>query len=62
MLTFDDGPWPENAVLKSLANECDRNFLFDRQTRDVSKSLKQVAAAYTIGTHLVARNAHQQAH
>ena len=39
VLTFDDGPWPNNtpAVLKALADECTKGrVLRGRQARDLS--------------------------
>src|SRR5579871_2433561 len=56
VLTFDDGPWPENtpAVLKALANECTTGIFFSigKHATYYPEILKQVAAAgHTIGTH-----------
>jgi peptidoglycan/xylan/chitin deacetylase (PgdA/CDA1 family) len=56
VLTFDDGPWPENtpSVLKSLANECTTAIFFSigKHATYYPEILKQVAAAgHTIGTH-----------
>jgi peptidoglycan/xylan/chitin deacetylase (PgdA/CDA1 family) len=56
VLTFDDGPWPENtpSVLKSLANECTTGIFFSigKHATYYPEILKQVAAAgHTIGTH-----------
>src|SRR5579863_5496467 len=56
VLTFDDGPWPENtpSVLKTLANECTTGIFFPigKHATYYPEILKQVAAAgHTIGTH-----------
>jgi peptidoglycan/xylan/chitin deacetylase (PgdA/CDA1 family) len=56
VLTFDDGPWPENtpSVLKTLANECTTGIFFSigKHATYYPEILKQVAAAgHTIGTH-----------
>src|SRR6202012_1708861 len=56
VLTFDDGPWPENtpSVLKSLANECTTGIFFSigKHATYYPEILKQVAAAgHTIGSH-----------
>ena len=56
VLTFDDGPWPENtpAVLKALANECTTGIFFSigKHATYYPEILKQVAAAgHTVGTH-----------
>jgi peptidoglycan/xylan/chitin deacetylase (PgdA/CDA1 family) len=56
VLTFDDGPWPENtpAVLKALANECTTGIFFPigKHATYYPEILKQVlAAGHTIGTH-----------
>ncbi|WP_298255756.1 polysaccharide deacetylase family protein [Bradyrhizobium sp.] len=56
VLTFDDGPWPENtpAVLKALANECTTGIFFSigKHATYYPEILKEVAAAgHTIGTH-----------
>jgi len=56
VLTFDDGPWPENtpAVLKALANECTTGIFFSigKHATYHPEILKQVAAAgHTIGSH-----------
>src|ERR1700761_8643246 len=56
VLTFDDGPWPENtpSVLKSLANECTTGIFFSigKHATYYPEILKQVAAAgHTVGTH-----------
>jgi peptidoglycan/xylan/chitin deacetylase (PgdA/CDA1 family) len=56
VLTFDDGPWPENTpnVLKALANECTTGIFFSigKHATYYPEILKQVAAAgHTIGTH-----------
>jgi peptidoglycan/xylan/chitin deacetylase (PgdA/CDA1 family) len=56
VLTFDDGPWPNNtpAVLKALADECTRAVFFPigKHATFHPEILKQVAAAgHTIGAH-----------
>src|ERR1700736_2490930 len=56
VLTFDDGPWPENtpAVLKALANECTTGIFFPIGEHATwhPEILKQVAAAgHVIGSH-----------
>ncbi len=56
VLTFDDGPWPENtpAVLKALADECTTGIFFSigKHATYYPEILKQVyAAGHTIGTH-----------
>ncbi len=56
VLTFDDGPWPENtpSVLKSLAEECTTGIFFSigKHATYYPEILKQVyAAGHTVGTH-----------
>ena len=56
VLTFDDGPWPENtpSVLKSLADECTTGIFFSigKHATYYPEILKQVyAAGHTVGTH-----------
>ncbi len=56
VLTFDDGPWPENtpSVLKTLANECTTGIFFPigKHATYYPEILKQVAAAgHTVGSH-----------
>jgi peptidoglycan/xylan/chitin deacetylase (PgdA/CDA1 family) len=56
VLTFDDGPWPENtpAVLKALAQQCTKAIFFPigKHAGYHPEILKQVAAAgHTIGSH-----------
>ncbi len=56
VLTFDDGPWPENtpSVLKTLANECTTGIFFPigKHATYYPEILKEVAAAgHTIGSH-----------
>lgn len=56
VLTFDDGPWPENtpSVLKTLANECTTGIFFPigKHSTYYPEILKQVlAAGHTIGSH-----------
>jgi peptidoglycan/xylan/chitin deacetylase (PgdA/CDA1 family) len=56
VLTFDDGPWPENtpSVLKTLADECTTGIFFPigKHATYYPEILKQVAAAgHTIGSH-----------
>ena len=56
VLTFDDGPWPENtpSVLKTLAEECTTGIFFSigKHATYYPEILKQVyAAGHTIGTH-----------
>ena len=56
VLTFDDGPWPENtpSVLKTLADECTTGIFFSigKHATYYPEILKQVyAAGHTIGTH-----------
>ena len=56
VLTFDDGPWPQNtpAVLKALADECLRATFFEIGKHaawhpEISKQL--IDAGMTVGTH-----------
>jgi peptidoglycan/xylan/chitin deacetylase (PgdA/CDA1 family) len=56
VLTFDDGPWPENtpAVLKALQDNCAKATFFEIGEHatwrpDITKEL--VAAGMTVGTH-----------
>jgi peptidoglycan/xylan/chitin deacetylase (PgdA/CDA1 family) len=56
VLTFDDGPWPNNtpAVLKALADECTKAVFFPigKHATYHPEILKQVAAAgHTVGAH-----------
>jgi peptidoglycan/xylan/chitin deacetylase (PgdA/CDA1 family) len=56
VLTFDDGPWPNNtpAVLKALADECTKAVFFSigKHATYHPEILKQVAAAgHTVGAH-----------
>src|SRR3954462_5986253 len=56
VLTFDDGPWPENtpAVLKALADQCTTGIFFQlgKHAPYYPEILKQVYnAAHTVGTH-----------
>jgi peptidoglycan/xylan/chitin deacetylase (PgdA/CDA1 family) len=56
VLTFDDGPWPENtpSVLKTLADECTTGIFFSigKHATYYPEILKQVyAAGHTIGSH-----------
>jgi peptidoglycan/xylan/chitin deacetylase (PgdA/CDA1 family) len=56
VLTFDDGPWPNNtpAVLKALADECTKAVFFSigKHATYHPEILKQVlAAGHTVGTH-----------
>ncbi|HLL27135.1 MAG TPA: polysaccharide deacetylase family protein [Xanthobacteraceae bacterium] len=56
VLTFDDGPWPENThmVLKALADECVKAIFFPigKHATWHPQILKDVAAAgHTIGSH-----------
>jgi peptidoglycan/xylan/chitin deacetylase (PgdA/CDA1 family) len=56
VLTFDDGPWPQNtpAVLKALADECTTGIFFSigKHATYYPEILKQVAeAGHTIGSH-----------
>jgi peptidoglycan/xylan/chitin deacetylase (PgdA/CDA1 family) len=56
VLTFDDGPWPQNtpAVLKALADECTTGIFFSigKHATYYPEILKQVAeAGHTIGAH-----------
>lgn len=56
VLTFDDGPWPQNtpAVLKALADECTTGifFIIGKHATYYPEILKQVyAAGHTVGTH-----------
>jgi peptidoglycan/xylan/chitin deacetylase (PgdA/CDA1 family) len=56
VLTFDDGPWPQNtpAVLKALADECTTGVFFPigKHSTYYPEILKEVAAAgHTIGSH-----------
>jgi len=56
VLTFDDGPWPNNtpAVLKALADECTKGVFFPigKHATYHPEILKQVfAAGHTVGAH-----------
>jgi peptidoglycan/xylan/chitin deacetylase (PgdA/CDA1 family) len=56
VLTFDDGPWPENtpSVLKTLADECTTAIFFPigKHSTYYPEILKQVyAAGHTVGAH-----------
>jgi peptidoglycan/xylan/chitin deacetylase (PgdA/CDA1 family) len=56
VLTFDDGPWPNNtpAVLKALADECTTGIFFSigKHATYHPEILRQVAAAgHTVGVH-----------
>jgi peptidoglycan/xylan/chitin deacetylase (PgdA/CDA1 family) len=56
VLTFDDGPWPENtpSVLKTLAEECTTGIFFPigKHSTYYPEILKQVyAAGHTVGSH-----------
>jgi peptidoglycan/xylan/chitin deacetylase (PgdA/CDA1 family) len=56
VLTFDDGPWPENtpAVLKALADQCTTGIFFSigKHATYYPEILKQVwNAGHTVGTH-----------
>ena len=56
VLTFDDGPWPNNtqAVLKALADECTKGLFFavGKHATYHPEILRQVlAAGHTVGTH-----------
>lgn len=56
VLTFDDGPWPNNtpAVLKALADECTKALFFPigKHATYYPEILKQVAAqGHTVGSH-----------
>lgn len=56
VLTFDDGPWPNNtaAVLRALAEECTKGVFFavGKHATYHPEILKQVlAAGHTVGTH-----------
>lgn len=56
VLTFDDGPWPNNtpAVLKALADQCTTGIFFaiGKHATYHPEILKQVAAAgHTVGAH-----------
>ena len=56
VLTFDDGPWPNNtpAVLKALADQCTTGIFFSigKHATYYPEILKQVyAAGHTVGTH-----------
>ncbi len=56
VLTFDDGPWPENTpkVLRALADHCTRATFFPigKHATYYPEILRQVAAAgHSIGTH-----------
>jgi peptidoglycan/xylan/chitin deacetylase (PgdA/CDA1 family) len=56
VLTFDDGPWPNNtpAVLRALAEECTKGLFFavGKHATYHPEILKQVlAAGHTVGTH-----------
>ncbi len=56
VLTFDDGPWPQNtpAVLKALSEECTTGIFFPigKHATYYPEILKQVlAAGHTVGSH-----------
>jgi peptidoglycan/xylan/chitin deacetylase (PgdA/CDA1 family) len=56
VLTFDDGPWPENtpAVLKALADNCLKGTFFEigeHATWHPEITKQVVAAGMTVGTH-----------
>jgi peptidoglycan/xylan/chitin deacetylase (PgdA/CDA1 family) len=56
VLTFDDGPWPNNtpAVLKALADECTTGIFFPiglHSTYEPEILKKVYAAGHTIGSH-----------
>jgi len=56
VLTFDDGPWPENtpAVLKALANECLKATFFEigkHATWHPEITKQVIEAGMTVGTH-----------
>lgn len=56
VLTFDDGPWPENtpAVLKALADNCLKATFFEigeHATWHPELTKEVVAAGHTLGTH-----------
>ena len=56
VLTFDDGPWPDNtpAVLRALSEQCTKAMFFPIGKHAIwhPEILKQVAAAgHTIGSH-----------
>lgn len=56
VLTFDDGPWPNNtpAVLKALADECTKGLFFSvgKHATYHPEILRQVLAqGHTVGTH-----------
>jgi peptidoglycan/xylan/chitin deacetylase (PgdA/CDA1 family) len=56
VLTFDDGPWPQNtpAVLKALAEECTTGIFFPigKHATYYPEILRQVlAAGHTVGSH-----------
>ncbi|ABQ35953.1 putative polysaccharide deacetylase [Bradyrhizobium sp. BTAi1] len=56
VLTFDDGPWPENTpgVLKALADQCTTGifFIIGKHATYYPEILKQVYnAGHTVGTH-----------
>jgi peptidoglycan/xylan/chitin deacetylase (PgdA/CDA1 family) len=56
VLTFDDGPWPENtpAVLKALADQCTTGIFFSigKHATYYPEILKQVYnAGHTVGSH-----------
>jgi peptidoglycan/xylan/chitin deacetylase (PgdA/CDA1 family) len=56
VLTFDDGPWPENTprVLEALANQCTKAVFFPigKHASYYPEILKKVAeAGHTIGSH-----------
>lgn len=56
VLTFDDGPWPNNtpAVLKALADECTKGLFFavGKHATYHPEILRQVLAqGHTVGTH-----------
>jgi peptidoglycan/xylan/chitin deacetylase (PgdA/CDA1 family) len=56
VLTFDDGPWPDNtpAVLKALADQCTKALFFPigKHAGYRPDLMKQVAAAgHTVGSH-----------
>jgi peptidoglycan-N-acetylglucosamine deacetylase len=56
VLTFDDGPWPQNtpAVLKALADECLRATFFEigkHATWHAEMTKQLIHAGMTVGTH-----------
>src|ERR1700724_3371565 len=56
VLTFDDGPWPENTpmVLKALADECLRATFFEigkHATWHAEMTKQLIHAGMTVGTH-----------